>query len=102
VAAADDVLAELNPHLALVNVQQLRLDLDGGSGKQTGLEMPAVSDGSEAPLLALLHEAGQPVHVDQLARTLALPVHEVTGTLALLEVQGRVRHVGGMRYVPAR
>jgi DNA processing protein len=102
VAGADDVLAELNPHLGATSVQQLRLDLDaGGPGISESAAIPPIATDGEAAMIALLEEAGEPVHVDQLARTLALPVHEVTGALALLEVQGRVRHAGGMRYLPA-
>jgi hypothetical protein len=33
---------------------------------------------------------------------LEVPIHEITGTLALLEIQGRVRHTGGMCYALAR
>jgi DNA processing protein len=102
VASADDVLAELNPHLGAVNVQQLRLDLDGQRAEPDDEASPLPAGEGEAALLVLLAEAGQPVHVDELARTLARPVHEVTGTLALLEVQGRVRHAGGLKYSLAR
>jgi DNA processing protein len=108
VACSDDVLQELNPYISAANVQQLRLGLDepalaptaGTTGGVPGaIDAPGVA--GEAALLRLLAEAGQPVHVDQLARTLAVPVHEVTGLLALLEVQGRVQHAGGLRYATA-
>jgi DNA processing protein len=98
VTCADDVLQELNPHLGAVSVHQLRFDLDApGTNATAGLTGALEMDG-EAALLRVLAEAGQPVHVDQLARALALPVQEITGVLALLEVQGRVQHAGGMRY----
>ena len=61
----------------------------------TAVPPPAVS---EHPLVTALRELGQPAHVDQLARSLGLPISEVTGGLALLELDGRVRHAGGMRY----
>ena len=83
-------------------MQQLRPDLDRQRAEPDDEASPLPAGEGEAALLALLAEAGQPVHVDELARTLARPVHEVTGTLALLEVQGRVRHAGGMQYTLAR
>ncbi|MBI3973099.1 MAG: DNA-protecting protein DprA [Chloroflexi bacterium] len=108
VAIADDVLWELNPHLAPAGARQLRLELDAGAPppEQAALSNSTGSAGSgeddvARKLLALLRDTGQPVHVDHLARECAIPVHEVSGTLALLEIQGQVRHLGGMRYAPA-
>ena len=111
VAGADDVILELNPHTGSFNVQQMRLDLAALSpaapassvshvpiGDPTGGGSSAVED----TVLRLLAEAAQSVHVDQIARHTGVPVHEVTGLLALLEVQGRVRHAGAMRYALAR
>jgi len=40
--------------------------------------------------------------VDEIARDLALPIAEVSSTLALMELKGMVRQVGGMHYVLAR
>ena len=83
ITGAEDVLLELNPHLvaqpAFPAPTQLTLE-------------------AEHPLVAALREIGQPAHVDQLARSLGLPIAEVTGGLALLELSGQVRHAGGMRY----
>jgi predicted Rossmann fold nucleotide-binding protein DprA/Smf involved in DNA uptake len=47
----------------------------------------------------VLAGAGTAAHVDQLARALARPVQDVAGALTRLELAGRVRHVGGMRYI---
>jgi DNA processing protein len=101
VTQADDILAELNPHLAAVSAQQLRLDF-GDRAPAAAEALPLGVSTAEDRLLALLAEAGQPVHADQVARTLEVPIHEITGTLALLEIQGRVRHTGGMCYALAR
>ncbi len=54
----------------------------------------------EATLLSHL-EAG-PVHVDELGRAAGLPIAQVTSTLALMELKGMIRQVGGMKYVAAR
>jgi DNA processing protein len=100
VTSAEDVLHEVNPHLITLSVRQLTLDL-GSAPRANGAGTATRSSGSGAsgnPLLDALLRAGEPVHVDALSRSLGRPVHEVTGSLTLLELQGRVRHVGAMRY----
>jgi DNA processing protein len=52
---------------------------------------------TEAALLRLLSQ--EPLHVDELGRTAALPVAEVSSALTMLELKGLVRQVGGMNYV---
>jgi DNA processing protein len=55
---------------------------------------------TEAVLLECL--SAEPVHVDELGRAVALPIAQVTSTLALMELKGMIRQVGGMSYVLAR
>ena len=55
---------------------------------------------TEAVLLERL--SAEPIHVDALGRALDLPIAQVTSTLALMELKGMVRQVGGMSYVLAR
>ena len=55
---------------------------------------------TEAVLLERL--SAEPIHVDALGRVLELPIAQVTSTLALMELKGMVRQVGGMSYVLAR
>ena len=43
-----------------------------------------------------------PIHVDEIQLRCGLPVSEVTATLALLELKGRVKQVGGMQYIRTR
>lgn len=86
---ADDILEELEPHAEQAAPRQMSLDLAADAPAPTA---------DESRLVQLLAETGQPAHIDQLARRLALPVQEISGTLSCLEVQGRVRHVGGIRY----
>jgi DNA processing protein len=103
VTCGDDVLEELNPHLAAAAVRQLSFDWGAHPAGEAVPGLPSEIDGaSDEALVRLLGEAGQPVHADALCRRLGRPVHQVTGTLTLLELQGRVRHVGGMRYELAR
>jgi DNA processing protein len=55
---------------------------------------------TEAVLLE--HLSAEPMHVDVLGRAVRLPIAQVTSTLALMELKGMVRQVGGMSYVLAR
>ncbi len=54
---------------------------------------------AEAALLGCL--GTEPLHVDELQRAVGLPISQVTSTLALMELKGMVRQVGGMKYVLA-
>ncbi|HSJ59327.1 MAG TPA: DNA-processing protein DprA [Anaerolineae bacterium] len=80
-----DVLEELN--LTMVSAQA-----------QARTVLP--ENATEALLLE--HLSADPVHVDALGRSASLPIAEVTSTLALMELKGMVRQVGGMSYVIAR
>ncbi len=81
----NDILEELN--LTLVNERQ-----------QTRAAIPA--DQTEAQVLACL--SSEPMHIDEVSAQLSLPMSQVSGTLALMELKGLVRQVGGMNYVVAK
>lgn len=66
-------------------------------GQQLEFRAVAPDDPVERSLLEVL--TGEPTHVDEIARRLALPVANVSSALALLELKGMARHVGGMHYV---
>jgi DNA processing protein len=85
VLSAEDVLEELN--LSMVAEQAEAREV-----------LPA--DETEAAIIA--HLSAEPRHVDELQRLAALPIAQVTSTLALMELKGMVRQVGGMKYVIAR
>lgn len=58
------------------------------------------SNATEAQLFEVLgHE---PLHVDEVLAQTDLPIEQVTATLALMELKGMVRQVGGMRYTAIR
>lgn len=80
-----DVLEELN--LTMVSEQA---------------QARAVIPENETEAILLEHLSAEPVHVDTLKRAVELPIADVTSTLALLELKGVVRQVGGMSYVLAR
>ncbi len=44
----------------------------------------------------------EPIHVDDIRSKTDMPIEQVTSTLALMELKGLVRQVGGMRYVAVR
>jgi DNA processing protein len=50
----------------------------------------------------ILDELGpEPLHIDRLRERIGLPVETVSGALAVMELKGMVRTVGGMQYVAA-
>jgi len=82
VMGAEDILEELN--LMMVAQQ---------------VEVRAVVPETETEALLLQHLSLDPVHVDELALQVDLPIADVTSNLALMELKGMVRQVGGMNYV---
>jgi DNA processing protein len=85
ITSVADVLEELN--LTMVSEQA-----------QARATIP--ENETEAVLLERL--SAEPVHVDELGRAVQLPIAQVTSTLALMELKGMIRQVGGMSYVLAR
>lgn len=58
------------------------------------------ADAVEAQLFQTLgHE---PMHIDEIGAKTELPIDKVSATLALMELKGMVRQVGGMNYVAVR
>jgi len=58
------------------------------------------SDALEAQLFETL--GGEPLHIDEITNRTEIPVEKVTATLALMELKGMVRQVGGMQYIAMR
>jgi DNA processing protein len=85
VLSVEDILEELN--LTMVAQQ---------------LELQAVVPENETESLLLSFLSGDPLHVDEIVRQAGLSTSEVSSTLALMELRGMVRQVGGMNYVLAR
>jgi DNA processing protein len=54
----------------------------------------------EARLLSVLSK--EPLHVDEIRNQVSMPIEKVSATLALMELKGMVRQVGGMQYVSVR
>ncbi len=85
VTGAEDILEELN--LMLVAEQA---------------EVRAMAPETETEARLLQYLSMEPVHVDEIALQSGLLISEVTSNLALMELKGMVRQVGGMNYVCLR
>jgi DNA processing protein len=85
VLGPEDILEELN----------LTMVVEQAEARQV---LP--DDETEAALLS--HLSAEPAHVDELRQQVGLPIAQVTSTLALMELKGMVRQVGGMKYIVAR
>lgn len=55
----------------------------------------------ETERLVLDHLGGEPVHIDDLCQACSIPIASITSALAMLELKGYARQVGGMQYVRA-
>jgi DNA processing protein len=90
-----------NGALPLLSVNDLMQALDltrMGAHKAARKIIPA--DETEARLMSVL--SLEPLHVDEIRNQTELPIEKVSATLALMELKGMVRQVGGMNYVAVR
>jgi DNA processing protein len=85
VLSVEDVLEELN--LTMVSQQA---------------EVRAIVPENETEAALLEYITADPVHVDEVGQKSGLPIAQVSSALALMELKGMVRQVGGMNYVLAR
>jgi DNA processing protein len=75
------------------------LDLTRVGAQKTARKiLPA--DEVEARVLTVL--SGEPLHVDEIRNQANLPIEKISAALALMELKGMVRQVGGMNYVAVR
>ena len=86
VTGVEDVLEALN--LTMIGAQM-----------DFGRAAPATTPGEQSLMDVLTRE---PQHIDEVVRAAGLTAAEVSATLALLELKGLVRDVGGMHYVRVR
>ncbi len=57
-------------------------------------------DAVEAQLIEVLQI--EPLHIDEIRTRTELPIEKVTSTLAIMELKGMVRQIGGMNYIAVR
>ena len=61
-------------------------------------EMRDLAVGNETESLLLKFITFEPVHIDEICRNSRLPIATVSSTLAMMELKGVVRQLGGMNY----
>jgi DNA processing protein len=66
------------------------------------LEMREVVPENEIESLILKYLSHEPTHIDEVCRSSCLPIATVSSTLAMMELKGIVRQMGGMNYIRAR
>lgn len=69
-------------------------------GAQKSARKILPSDETEARVLDLL--GSEPLHVDEIRSQAGLPIEKISAALAMMELKGMVRQVGGMNYVAMR
>jgi len=69
-------------------------------GEQKSARKVLPMDETEAKVLSVLSR--EPLHVDEIRNQSGLPIEKISATLALMELKGMVRQVGGMSYVAMR
>jgi len=87
--------------LPLLSMNDLMQALDlTRVGEQKAARKVIPADETEARLMNVL--GSEPLHVDEIRNQAELPIEKVSATLALMELKGMVRQVGGMNYVAMR
>jgi DNA processing protein len=87
--------------LPLLSMNDLMQALDlTRMGEQKAARKMIPADATEARLMNVL--GSEPLHVDEIRNQAELPIEKVSATLALMELKGMVRQVGGMNYVAVR
>lgn len=69
---------------------------------KTFSENTAIVPDSDAEAALLPHLSRTPVHIDDLIKMSRLTSSEVSSTLTIMEMKGKVRNIGSMQYVVAR
>jgi DNA processing protein len=85
VSDVEDILEELN--LSMIPRQ---------------MEMRELVPANETESVILKHLSSEPTHIDEVCRNSSLPIATVSSTLAMMELKGLVRQMGGMNYILAR
>ncbi len=64
------------------------------------IELDITTDDNETKVMEILTR--DPIHVDELTRSLQMPASQINATLALLEMKGRVKNLGGGKFAKIR
>ena len=85
----------------VLNVEDILEELNLNLMSQQ-LELQAIVPENETESLLLQLLSSEPLHVDEIVHRADLSISEASSTLAMMELKGMVRQVGGMNYVIAR
>jgi DNA processing protein len=66
------------------------------------MEMRELVPENETESLIMRYLSHEPTHIDEVCRSSSLPIATVSSTLAMMELKGIVRQMGGMNYILAR
>ncbi|MCK4553828.1 DNA-processing protein DprA [Candidatus Parcubacteria bacterium] len=58
-----------------------------------------IPDNEEEALILENLSPNEPIHIDQLAKTIKINVTAISSLLTLMEIKGKVKNIGGMRYI---
>ncbi len=78
-------------------LEELNLTVVAQQAEMKGLIPP-----SDTESLLMKQLGAEPTHIDEVCRSSGLPVATVSSTLAMMELKGLVKQVGGMNYSLAR
>ena len=98
VQTPEDVLEELNLNVLAKRPAQAQ-PAAAPRPQEPAPQLP-LPEPSEGRLLSLLSH--EPIHIDELRRRSGLTIAAVSSVLAMLEIKGLIRQVGGMNYVLSR
>ena len=66
------------------------------------LELKEIIPSSDIEACLLKHLCAEPIHIDEVCRSSALPMSAVSSTLAMMELKGMVKQVSAMNYALVR
>ena len=78
-------------------LEELNISSAGGQ-----LEMTALFPQDEGESAVLRHVSYDPIHIDDVIRSAGLNISTVSSALAMMELKGMVKQVGGMNYIRLR
>jgi DNA processing protein len=85
----------------LLDVNEVLESLNlSGVTEQRAARAVIPADETETHLIDVLSQ--EPLHVDEIREQTGMPIDQVSAALALMELKGLVRHLGGMNYIAVR
>lgn len=81
----------------VTNYMDILDELNLESAPQILAEIP--TETSEQEQFIIQNLSREPIHIDDLVRVLKMPASEVNSALVMLEMKGRVRNLGGAKFV---